>query len=175
MRDHAPHTPVATSAAQAAAMASWRVHAAMAALALRTRGRDLIRPPELADEPHFRLQPHPTPRPHNLLDQTHQLADIGRRGGTKVDDEVRVLLRDLSTALRRPLQSGLLDQPTGILAGWVLENRAGVWIAGRLIPSALFLNPRHILLQPTHRRAEQTETQRSYHGGVVEFQLSVRE
>src|SRR5712691_6209863 len=60
-----------------------------------------------------------------LAGHVHQCEHVGRGGAAAVDDEVRVLRRDLRAAQPFALEADLLDQAPGEIAGRVLPDAAG--------------------------------------------------
>ncbi len=60
------------------------------------------------------------------------VADIGGRGASEVDDEIGVLGRDLGTADGEPFQAGGFDQATGRVAWRISEGRATTRLVERL-------------------------------------------
>src|SRR5712691_1910065 len=85
-----------------------------------------------AEEPDLGLQPYAALLPHHPLGQIHQRLDVNGACPALVHDEVRVLLRDARAARPGPLQSRHVDESPGVIAGRVLEDRAGIGLPMRL-------------------------------------------
>ena len=90
-------------------------------------GRRLI-----ADDPHLGFQPDAMPGHDGRAHEFDQLLYLAGRGMGLVEDKVGVLLRDLGVPDRPALESAVLDQSGGMIAGRILEHRAAASGAPRL-------------------------------------------
>src|SRR6266851_7107681 len=70
---------------------------------------------------------------HLGLAPAHERADVGRARVTGVDDEVRVLPAHDRVADPGTLQAGGLDEPPGVVARRIAEDRARVRLRQRLL------------------------------------------
>src|SRR4051794_25126907 len=70
---------------------------------------------------------------HLVAHQLTQSAHVAGRAGLVIDDEVGVLLAHACTAHTRALEAERIDQPACRVVGWIAEERAGRWLAERLV------------------------------------------
>src|ERR1700730_15638695 len=70
------------------------------------------------------LEIDPEPLLHDVMRDAHEIQHVRGRCMVEVDDEIRVLRRDLSAPGPAPLQACRLDEPAGLIAGGILEDAA---------------------------------------------------
>src|SRR5215472_14415170 len=97
-----------------------------------------------ADPFNLGLERHAETDVYLSLDSADQPVDFGGGGATVVDDEVRVLLRDLCSSFVSTLEPRSLDQPPGRVTRRVLEHAAAVLAADGLSSGALGHPVRHL-------------------------------
>ena len=86
----------------------------------------------VADELDLVAQLDAEPIRHRGAHVVAERADVGGAAAAVGDDEVRVELADPRAAETVALQPGGLDEPAGVVVGWVAEDAAGVLVGQRL-------------------------------------------
>src|SRR5688572_18597122 len=127
------------------------------------RARGEIRP-LLTEDANLGFEHHSELRVNAVASQLHERDDVGGAGTAAVDDEVRVLRRDLGPVEALALEARLLDQLGGKLAGRVLPDIAGRG-EGQRLRGLLLLEARlDVLLDLGERPALELQPAADQHG-----------
>src|SRR5262249_28838374 len=132
------------------------------------------RRPLLTDDPDLVFQHDPVVRLNALPGELHESLNVGGGGPAAIDDEVRVLGRDLCAIESLALEADLLDHPRRRLARRVLPDAPGrsqrQGLARLLLLEALL----DVLLDLAERPTMETQSAADQHGARRKVERAVR-